>query len=206
MNPIKFYLILLFFAIQSFAADIKITDIKINSKKNGVFLTISSNQPLSRATVTGWYSENGWFYTTIMNAQIDTNMVETIKTPSIVNKINLHNTSESVQISIKVPLIEMHDFFDSDNPNELMLALRFPISSIENVLSEAKSVHESNLDMQTAFNYNQIRNAALLVGASLSIAGIISSDEQETIRWEFITGVGLLIATYLYDRYIQLIK
>ena len=47
MNPIKFYLILLFFAIQSFAADIKITDIKINSKKNGVFLTISSNQPLS---------------------------------------------------------------------------------------------------------------------------------------------------------------
>tara|TARA_B100001559_G_C16445632_1_gene596589 strand:+ start:483 stop:1103 length:621 start_codon:yes stop_codon:yes gene_type:complete len=206
MNPIKFYLILLFFVIQSFAADIKITDIKINSKKNGVFLTISSNQPLSRAKVTGWYSENGWFYTTIMNARIDTNMVETIKTPSIVNKINLHNTSESVQISIKVPLIEMHDFFDSDNPNELMLALRFPISSIENVLSEAKSVHESNLDMQTAFNYNQIRNAALLVGASLSIAGIISSDEQETIRWEFITGVGLLIATYLYDRYIQLIK
>ena len=206
MNPIKFYLILLFFAIQSFAADVKITDIKINSKKNGVFLTISSNQPLSRATVTGWYSENGWFYTTIMNARIDTNMVETIKTPSIVNKINLHNTSESVQISIKVPLIEMHDFFDSDNPNELMLALRFPISSIENVLSEAKSVHESNLDMQTAFNYNQIRNAALLVGASLSIAGIISIDEQETIRWEFITGVGLLIATYLYDRYIQLIK
>ena len=206
MNPIKFYLILLFFAIQSFAADVKITDIKINSKKNGVFLTISSNQPLSRATVTGWYSENGWFYTTIMNARIDTNMVETIKTPSIVNKINLHNTSESVQISIKVPMIEMHDFFDSDNPNELMLALRFPISSIENVLSEAKSVHESNLDMQTAFNYNQIRNAALLVGASLSIAGIISIDEQETIRWEFITGVGLLIATYLYDRYIQLIK
>lgn len=206
MNPIKFYLILLFFAIQSFAADIKITDIKINSKKNGVFLTISSNQPLSRATVTGWYSENGWFYTTIMNARIDTNMVETIKTPSIVNKINLHNTSESVQISIKVPMIEMHDFFDSDNPNELMLALRFPISSIENVLSEAKSVHESNLDMQTAFNYNQIRNASLLVGASLAIAGIISSDEQETIRWEFITGVGLLIATYLYDRYIQLIK
>ena len=206
MNPIKFYLILLFFAIQSFAADVKITDIKINSKKNGVFLTISSNQPLSRATVTGWYSENGWFYTTIMNARIDTNMVETIKTPSIVNKINLHNTSESVQISIKVPMIEMHDFFDSDNPNELMLAILFPISSIENVLSEAKSVHESNLDMQTAFNYNQIRNAALLVGASLSIAGIISSDEQETIRWEFITGVGLLIATYLYDRYIQLIK
>ena len=70
-----------------------------------------------------------------------------------------------------------------------MLALRFPISSIETVLSEAKSVHKSNLDMQTAFNYNQIRNAALLVGASLSIAGIISSDEQETIRWEFITGV-----------------
>ena len=206
MNPIKFYLILFFFVIQSFAADIKITDIKINSKKNGVFLTISSNQPLSRATVTGWYSENGWFYTTIMNARIDTNMIETIKTPSIVNKINLHNTSESVQISIKVPSIEMHDFFDSDNPNELMLALRFPISSIENVLSEAKSVHESNLDMQTAFNYNQIRNAALLVGASLSIAGIISSDEQETIRWEFITGVGLLIATYIYDRYIQLIK
>ena len=84
MNSFKYYLIPLFFIVQSFAADIKITDIKINSKKNGIFLTIRSNQPLSKGTATGWYSENGWFYTTIMNAQIDTNLVESIKTPPIV--------------------------------------------------------------------------------------------------------------------------
>ena len=60
--------------------------------------------------------------------------------------------------------------------------------------------------MQTVLNYKQIRNASLLVGASLSIAGVMSSDGQDTIRWELFTGMGLLIATYLYDRYIQLIK
>ena len=84
MNSFKYYLFPLFFIVQSFAADIKITDIKINSKKNGIFLTIRSSQPLSKGTATGWYSENGWFYTTIMNAQIDTNLVESIKTPPIV--------------------------------------------------------------------------------------------------------------------------
>lgn len=206
MNSFKFYLISLFFFVQSFAADIKIIDIKINSKKNGIFLTIRSSQPLSKGTATGWYSENGWFYTTIMNAQIDTNLVESIKTPPIVKKITLHNTSQSVQISLKVPPIEIHDFFESGNPNEIMVALRFPLSSMDPVFAEAKLDHKSNTNMQTVLNYKQIRNASLLVGASLSIAGIMSSDGQDTIRWELFTGMGLLIATYLYDRYIQLIK
>ena len=206
MNSFKFYLISLFFFVQSFAADIKIIDIKINSKKNGIFLTIRSSQPLSKETATGWYSENGWFYTTIMNAQIDTNLVESIKTPPIVKKITLHNTSQSVQISLKVPPIEIHDFFESGNPNEIMVALRFPLSSMDPVFAEAKLDHKSNTNMQTVLNYKQIRNASLLVGASLSIAGIMSSDGQDTIRWELFTGMGLLIATYLYDRYIQLIK
>ena len=157
-------------------------------------------------TATGWYSENGWFYTTIMNAQIDTNLVESINTPSIVKKISLHNTSESVQISLKVPPIEMHDFFESGNPNEFMIALRFPLSSMDPILTEAKSAHKSNIDMQTALNHQRMKNASLLVGISLSIAGIINSDEEGTISWELFSGMGLLIATYLYDRYIQLNK
>lgn len=206
MNPIKFYLILILFVIQSFAADIKITDIKINSKKNGIFLTIRSDQPILRKSATGWYSENGWFYTTIMNAEIDTNLVKSIKIPSLVKRLNLHNIRESVQISLEVPPIETHDFFDSDNPNEIMIALRFPISSIRPILTEAKSVHKSKIDSETSLSYNQIKNASLLVGTSLSIAGIISSDGQDKMRWELFIGMGLLIATYLYDRYIQLIK
>ena len=133
-------------------------------------------------------------------------MVESIKTPPIVKKITLHNTSQSVQISLKVPPIEIHDFFESGNPNEIMVALRFPLSSMDPVFAEAKLDHKSNTNMQTVLNYKQIRNASLLVGASLSIAGIMSSDGQDTIRWELFTGMGLLIATYLYDRYIQLIK
>jgi len=206
MNPFKYYFFSALFISQTFAVNIKITDIKINSKKNGIFLTIRSNQPLPRETATGWYSENGWFYTTIMDAQIDTNLVESINTPPIVKKVSLHNTSESVQISLKVPPIEIHDFFESDNPNELMIALRFPLSSIDPILAEAQSAYKSNIDMQTALNYNQIRNSLLLVGTSLSVAGIMSSDGQDIKRWELFTGLGLLIATYLYDRYIQLNK
>ena len=206
MNLFKFYFFSLFFLTQSFAVDIKITDIKIISKKNGIFLTIRSNYPIPMQTATGWYSENGWFYTTIMNAQIDTNLVESINTPSIVKKVSLHNTSESVQISLKVPPIEMHDFFESGNPNEFMVALRFPLSSMDPILTEAKSAHKSNIDMQTALNNQRMKNASLLVGISLSIAGIINSDEEDTISWELFSGMGLLIATYLYDRYIQLNK
>ena len=206
MNSFKFYFFIVLLISQSLAVNIKITDIKINSKKNGILLTIRSNQPLSIETATGWYSENGWFYTTIMDAQIDTNLVESIKTPPIVKKISLHNTSESVQISLKVPPIEIHDFFESSNPNELMVALRFPITSMDPVFAEAKLDHKSNINMQTALNYRQIRNSLLLVGTSLSIAGIMGSDGQDTIGWELFTGMGLLIATYMYDRYIQLNK
>ena len=206
MNSFNFYFFLILFISQSYAENIEITDIKINSKKNGIFLTIQSNKPLYSETATGWYSENGWFYTTIMNAQIDTNLVEAINTPTIVKQVLLYNNNESVQISLKVPPIEIHDFFESDNPNELMIALRFPLAAMDPILAEAKSAHKSNIYMQTALNYNQIRNSLILVGASLSIAGLISSDDQDKIGWELFTGMGLLIATYLYDRYIQLIK
>ena len=206
MNSFKFYFFSILFVSQSYAENIKITDIKINSKKNGIFLTIHSNKPLSRENAAGWYSETGWFYTTIMDAQIDTNLIEVINTPPIVKKVSLHNTRESVQISLKVPPIEIHDFFESDNPNELMIALRFPLATMDPILAEAKSAHKSNIDIQTALNYNQIRNSLILVGTSLFIAGIISSDDQDKIGWELFTGMGLLIATYLYDRYIQLNK
>ena len=55
MNLFKFYFFSLFFLTQSFAVDIKITDIKIISKKNGIFLTIRSNYPIPMQTATGWY-------------------------------------------------------------------------------------------------------------------------------------------------------
>ena len=82
----------------------------------------------------------------------------------------------------------------------------FGLFSLNQLLTEAKSAHKSNIDMQTALNHQRMKNASLLVGISLSIAGIINSDEEDTISWELFSGMGLLIATYLYDRYIQLNK
>jgi len=37
-------------------------------------------------------------------------------------------------------------------------------------------------------------------------AGIVASDGQDSIGWELPTGLGLLIAAYIYDRYIKFDK
>ena len=92
------------------AQDIKITNLKIEAKKNGIFLKIRSNRPIPEGTAIGWYSDNGWFYATIMNAYIDTNLVESLRPPALVKKIIVHNSTESVQISLAVPIIEKHEF------------------------------------------------------------------------------------------------
>ncbi|MCS5651854.1 MAG: hypothetical protein NZ825_04405 [Candidatus Marinimicrobia bacterium] len=206
MISLKFPIICLLFCCQTIAKDINITDLKVEVKKNGVFLKIRSNKSIPKSAVTGWYSDNGWFYVTIMNAFIDTNLVENIKYPAPVKKIIVHNLEESVQISLAVPIIETHEFLWYGNPRELLVSLRFPPESITPVFAEAKLNNKRNVNLESELNYSRMRNAALLIGSSLSIAGIVDSDGQGSIGWELPTGLGLLIVTYMYDRYIKFNK
>ena len=186
------------------AKDISITDLQVEVKNNGIFLKILSDKPIPENTVTGWFSDNGWFYATIMNAYIDTNLVERIKYPAPVQNIIVHNSAESVQISLAVPIIETHEFLWSGNPRELLVSLRFPLDSLKPVFADAKPIGKPNVNLESELNYSRIRNAALLIGVSLSVAGVVASDGQEALGWELPTGLGLLIVTYLYDRYIHI--
>ena len=206
MISLKFPIICLLFCCQTIAKDINITDLKVEVKKNGIFLKIRSNKSIPKSAVTGWYSDNGWFYVTIMNAFIDTNLVENIKYPAPVKKIIVHNLEESVQISLAVPIIETHEFLWYGNPRELLVSLRFPPESITPVFAEAKLNNKRNVNLESELNYSRMRNAALLIGSSLSIAGIVDSDGQDSMGWELPTGLGLLIVTYMYDRYIKFNK
>ena len=206
MISLKFSIICLLFCCQAIAKDINITDLKVEVKKNGVFLKIRSNKSIPKSAVTGWYSDNGWFYVTIMNAFIDTNLVESIKHPALVKKILVHNSEESVQISLAVPIIETHEFLWYGNPRELLVSLRFPLESITPVFAESKVNNKRNVNLESELNYSRMRNAALLIGSSLAIAGIVDSDGQDSIGWELPTGLGLLIVTYMYDRYIKFNK
>ena len=206
MNSLKFPIICFLFFCQTTAQDINIIDLKVEAKKNGIFLKIRSNRPIPEGTATGWYSDKGWFYATILNASIDTNLVESIKPLEPVKNITVHNSPESVQISLAVPIIETHEFLWHGNPRELVVSLRFPIKTIKPVFAEANPSNKNNANLATEFNYSRMRTAALLIGASLSVSGIVDSDGQDSIGWELPTGLGLLIATYLYDRYIRFDK
>ena len=206
MNSLKFPIICFLFFCQTTAQDINIIDLKVEAKKNGIFLKIRSNRPIPEGTATGWYSDKGWFYATILNASIDTNLVENIKPLEPVKNITVHNSPESVQISLAVPIIETHEFLWHGNPRELVVSLRFPIKTIKPVFAEANPSNKNNANLATEFNYSRMRTAALLIGASLSVSGIVDSDGQDSIGWELPTGLGLLIATYLYDRYIRFDK
>ena len=166
MISLKFSIICLLFCCQTIAKDINITDLKVEVKKNGVFLKIHSNKSIPKGTVTGWYSDNGWFYVTIMNAYIDTNLVENIKYPAPVKKILVHNSEESVQISLAVPIIETHEFLWYGNPRELLVSLRFPLESITPVFAESKLNNKRNVNLESELNYTRMRNAVLLIGSS----------------------------------------
>ena len=206
MNSLKIPIICFFFCCQTMAQNINITNLKIEVKKNGIFLKITSDKPILKGTATGWYSENGWFYLTIMNSSIDTNLVGRINYPAPIQTISFHNSAESVQISLAVPIIETHEFSWYGNPLELEVSLRYPIETIKPVFAEASLSNQNNPSLATKLNYSRMRTAAMLIGVSLSVSGIVDSDGQDSISWELPTGLGLLIATYLYDRYIRFSK
>ena len=85
------------------AKDINITDLQVEVKKNGIFLKVHSDKPIPENTVTGWFSDNGWFYATILNAYIDTNLVERIKYPAPVKNIIVHNLAAVSYTHLTLP-------------------------------------------------------------------------------------------------------
>ena len=180
----------------------QIHDILISSKMNGVSIKIRSDSVLNPSQVTGWFNEStSWYYLTIHQAHGDTARLELAKLFYPINRIEVIRAAESLQIGFRMSIpVEQFEFYYSEDPPELLLALRFPISDVISSLSSERPKKAPNF-IPTS-NRKQIWvKAFYFMGAGLTGAGFLAGEEQK--GWEVPMGIGMIGMAYVYENFIQ---
>ena len=217
-KQINIAIICLTLGIVSINAQTKsiITHLNIDNKKNGAFVKLFATSPVDQKHITGWNGDDGWFYITVMNAIADSGRVVNSEIKYPVSEIQVNNTDESTQISLKIKkTIENFEFYQSKSPPEILVSLRFPIYEVAAILEQerenmgsAESITtergqiETYTEVPIPDQYKRIRAALYLSGASLTIAGAaLESSKSEGFSWEIPTGLALIAGTFIYDKY-----
>ncbi len=184
----------------------QITGINLEIKRNGAFVQLRSTTHVNKGDITGWAADNGWFYLTIYNAVSDTNTISNTDFMFPITAVEAINTDESTQISFQIARsIETFEFYQSSNPPEILLSMRFPVSEIEEELAQKQpsTTSPSPAIKPLSLRYKRFRTALYITGTSLTFAGILEQDNKSASSWELVSGLTLLFGTYVYDYYIR---
>lgn len=177
----------------------------IEIKQNGAFIQLHSSAAIDKKDITGWAADNGWFYLTIYNGVSDTTKIARTKYSYPITAIEAVNTDESTQISFQITRdIETFEFYQSTNPPEILLSLRFPIGEVREELAQRVPA-EVSIKRRKAGSayYPRFRTAMYIVGTSLTVAGILEQDNKSSSSWELISGISMIAGTYIYDHYLR---
>ena len=180
----------------------QIHDVLISSKMNGVSIKIRSDDVLNPSQVTGWFNEStSWYYLTIHRANGDTARLELAKLFYPINRIEVIRAGESLQIGFRMAIpVEQFEFYYSEDPPELLLALRFPISDVMASLSSERPKKITSITPTS--NRKQIWvKAFYFMGAGLTSAGFLAGEDQK--GWEVPIGIGMIGMAYVYENFVR---
>jgi N-acetylmuramoyl-L-alanine amidase len=116
-----------------------ITGIKIESKSNGTIIRLATKKPFSERHISSFINKHGWYYITVADAVVDTLKINTGISRGIVNKIESDQIGETAQIAFKIrSKVISHDWYQSLDPNEIIITLRTPLSKVEDHIDNIK--------------------------------------------------------------------
>ena len=179
----------------------QIQDVLISSKMNGVSIKIRSDDVLNPSQVTGWFNEStSWYYLTIHRANGDTARLELAKLFYPIIRIEVIRAGESLQIGFRMAIpVEQFEFYYSEDPPELLLALRFPISDVMASLSSERPKKITSLTPTS--NRKHWVKAFYFMGAGLTSAGFLAGEDQK--GWEVPIGIGMIGMAYVYENFVR---
>ena len=197
MNLTKYRSIpcLLFLLSLIYPEDITLQSIEIDSKSNGIIVTVTMDSSLGKNDVTAWQANSGWFYITLYRAKGDT--------IDLGNK-NLNNTildyqviqgDESFQIGLRLRRnIEFHEFSFVDE-NTLSISLRYSTEYFSTLDSE-KGMHPREVRNGIS---DGLRKWLYLAGSGMIVAGSVKGKDLSSNTQTQI-GITTIIATFIIDK------
>jgi len=174
-----------------------IENLRIETKQNGLFLTLEASRPLLRENLTGWIHDD-WFYMTIYQATGDSNRIQSINYTYPVLDVQNSNAAESTQIAIRFSgNIDQYEFYFSNNNRRVKAMLYYPPEMVVAMLDQEKIVSKKT---KSTMN-NTLVKLSYFTGAALTVSGVIAGDGKESGQAEITTGLIILGITYIYEHW-----
>ncbi|MEE8335551.1 MAG: hypothetical protein V3S48_03855 [Candidatus Neomarinimicrobiota bacterium] len=190
-------------SIQLFGqAPVSITDLSFETKTNGVYIRVHADQDINPDWVTGW--QNGdRFYITIHHARGDTAHIKSLKTGPYIKSISSTHVGQSLQLTFKLTrTVDQYEFFFRENPSELFVSLRFPVSDLVASLKSENKHRNNGRDINSIdTSASPFIKALYFFGAGLVAAGYFAKDNNR--NWEITAGMGVIAAAYVYNQFIN---
>ena len=190
-------LILISLTTLIFGQNNRITNISIAPKKNGVSIQILSDSPIQPSQVAGWYNQsNDWYYITIHNAFGNKASLEETKVNYPITDIEAIDTGESMQLGFKMSQpVEDFEFYHNNDKQELLVALRFPLSEVLASMETDRPV----VSLQKS-KTNSISKTLYVAGASIVGSEILRPKSDGS--WKIPIGLSVIFIGYLYENFI----
>ena len=136
-NNLLVTILFLFSCSLLISQDLKIKNLKVDSKNNGTIINFDLNKKINLEDVTAWYSSE-WFYITIYGANTDSLSLSNYKNEAL-KSIEVSNSIESTQIALQ--LFSEIESFEINTPKRK--ALQFFLRNSQ--LISKKSISGANI-------------------------------------------------------------
>ena len=117
-----------------------ITNIDIDVKSNGTIIRLETEKPFAENGISSFINKHGWYYLTISGGTIDTTAINMGVTKGAIRQIESDQIGPTAQVAFKLgSKVLSHEWFQSLDPNEIIITLRTPIAQRDKFVEEVKA-------------------------------------------------------------------
>ena len=192
--PRSIFLLALFIS-SIYSKDILLESIELDSKSNGIIVTIDMDSTIDQENATAWQTNSGWFYITLYRAKGDTMYLLKDKLPKGVLDFQVIQGDESFQIGLRLRRNIEHYEFSFVKKNTLVTSLHYSteyFSTLDSVKGLDRSENRKGLP-------DGLRKWLYLTGTGITIAGSVK-DRDISSNSQTQVGIAMILTTFIIDK------
>ena len=199
MKFLRYICIVLFGVILSiaFSNNIFLESLEIESKTNGILLTLKMDSIPDQKDISAWQANSGWFYITLYKVKGDTSRLMPDNLQKGILDLQFIQGDESLQIGLRLKRsVENYEFSMNTKHNRIIGSLHYSTE----YLSQLDSMKKKEESQKISGLPDGIRKWLYLTGTGVTLAGTLQNNGEKQVK----TGVIMLLSTFLIDQILKI--
>lgn len=199
MKFLRYICIVLFGVILSiaFSNNIFLESLEIESKTNGILLTLKMDSIPDQKDISAWQANSGWFYITLYKVKGDTSRLMPDNLQKGILDLQFIQGDESFQIGLRLKRsVENYEFSMNTKHNRIIGSLHYSTE----YLSQLDSMKKKEESQKISGLPDGIRKWLYLTGTGVTLAGTLQNNGEKQVK----TGVIMLLSTFLIDQILKI--